>query len=127
MPKGSKGMKILDSPRAGVSLNQISDEISKIQGIKKSEVEFGDLVLVYTKNSLYYVCILDHDVNLVFGGWFDRNNLSPQIVSIHGCSWGSSIIHTNIFAACGLHIEFSNRVITSPIKKIILIHGNGKN
>jgi hypothetical protein len=120
-------MKIPHNLRLGFSLQKISDEIINLPMLKKCEVESGDSVLIFTKNSLYQIIILNKKLNLVFGGWFNRNNLSPQIVSITGCSWGSSIMLTNIFAACGLQLEFSNCIVTSTIKKIILIRGNGKN
>jgi hypothetical protein len=120
-------MKIPHNARLGLSLQKVSEEIISLPMLKKCEVESGDSVLIITKNSLYQIIKLNRELNLVFGGWFDQNNLSPQIVSISGCSWRSSIMLTNIFAACGLHLEFSNRIVTSTIKKIILIRGNGKN
>jgi hypothetical protein len=126
-PEEKRKMKIQENSRVGFSLEQIKAEIINLPMLKKCEVEPGDTVLVFTENSLYHILVLSPDLNLIFGGWFDRNNLSPQIVSINGCSLGSSIIQTNIFAACGLHLEFSNRVVTSAIKKIIFMHGNGKN
>jgi len=120
-------MKVPNNSRLGFSLRKISNEIANLPILKQCEVESGDSVLIFTENSLYQIIRLSRELNLVFGGWFDRNNLSPQIVSIRGCSCGSSIMLTNIFAACGLHLEFSNRIVTSIIKKIILIRGNGKN
>jgi len=120
-------MKIQENSRVGLPLEKINAEIINFPMLKKGEVESGDTVLVFTENSLYHIFVLSPGLCLVFGGWFDQNNLSPQVVSIHGCSWGSSVIQTNIFAACGLHLEFGNRVVTSAIKKIIFIRGNRRN
>ena len=63
----------------------------------------------------------------VSGGWFDKNNLAPVKTTIHGCTWGGSIIKTDIIAACGLHLEFGNKVVTSKIKKIFHIPNYRKN
>jgi hypothetical protein len=57
----------------------------------------------------------------VSGGWFDKNNLARTKTTIHGCTWGGSIIKSDIIAACGLHLEFGNRVVTSKIEKIFHI------
>ncbi len=58
---------------------------------------------------------------LVSGGWFDKNNLPSTKTTIHGCTWGGSAIKVDIIAACGLHLEFGNKVITSKITKIFHI------
>jgi hypothetical protein len=42
-------------------------------------------------------------------------------IAISGCTWGGKIIKKNIIAACGLCLEFSNRIVTTPIKKIFMI------
>lgn len=40
---------------------------------------------------------------------------------ILGCTWGGSIIKADVVAACGLHVEFANRVVTSPDRKIFVL------
>jgi hypothetical protein len=40
---------------------------------------------------------------------------------INGCTWGGSIIQTGVLAACGLRLEFANRVVTSPIREFLVI------
>jgi len=47
--------------------------------------------------------------------------MSPVTTSIAGCTWGGSSIKVNIVAACGLCLEFGNRLITSPIQRIIVV------
>jgi len=120
-------MKINVNAKTGFSLEQIKAEIKNLPMLKKCEVESGDTVLVFTENSLYHILVLSPHFCLVFGGWFDQNNLSPQVVSIKGCTWGSSVIQTKLFAAWGLHLEFSNQVVTSTIKEIIFVHGDSRN
>ncbi len=47
----------------------------------------------------------------------DKEGLSPLRTTINGCTWGGSAIKVDIVAACGLHLEFGNRVVTSRIKE----------
>jgi hypothetical protein len=61
----------------------------------------------------------------VSGGWFDRHSSSPVRTRINGCTWGGTAIKVDIIAACGLCLEFGNRVVTSSIRSIfILPHGS---
>ena len=86
--------------------------------IHKSSLKAGDTIILKTINSLYFIKVLEQEQYKVSGGWFDKNNLSPAAITINGCTWGSSIIKKDIVAACGLHLEFGNKVVTSRIKKI---------
>ena len=95
--------------------------------IQKSDLRFGDLVLIHTRNSLYSINVLDKGNYLVSGGWFDRKGLSPMKTTITGCTWGGSIIKLDILAACGLCIEFGNRVVTTPVHKVYVIPHGGEN
>lgn len=90
--------------------------------VRKADLGCGDSLLVVTKNSVYHVHVLENDFYLVSGGWFDRNGLSPVKVKINGCTWGGNIIKTDILAACGVHLEFGNNLITSPIQYAIVLH-----
>lgn len=112
---------------AGHSLEKIAETAFHLRQVRKADLQFGDLVLITTRNSIYSVCVLDNDIYLVSGGWFDRKGLSPVKASIAGCTWGGSIIKVDTLAACGLHIEFGNRVVTTTIKKVSVLRGAGKN
>jgi hypothetical protein len=57
----------------------------------------------------------------VSGGWFDKKGLSPMTTGIAGCTWRGTAIKVDIVAACGLSLEFGNRLITSTIQKVILL------
>ena len=92
----------------------------------KVDLEFGDLVLVNTANSTYSIYVLDDGFYSISGGWFDRQGLSPMKTTIAGCTWGGSAIKSDILAACGLHLEFGNRVVTSRIKKVDVVRCAGK-
>jgi len=111
----------------GHKLEKIVESTSHLKQVRKAELEFGDIVLIKTRNSLYSISVLESDYYLVSGGWFDRKGLSPTKASISGCTWGGSIIKVDTLAACGLRLEFGNRVLTTPIQKVFVVHGSGKN
>lgn len=109
---------------------ELSDIVQKSQNLKqiyKNALRTGDLVMLETCNSVYIIRVLDNGQYTVSGGWFDKNKLSYSKITIRGCTWGGSVIKTDIVAACGLHIEFGNKVVTSKIKKIIHIPSYLKN
>lgn len=95
--------------------------VDKLQAVKKADLRAGDWVCVKTRNSVYTIRVLDNGKYAVSGGWFDRKGLSPMITPVAGCTWGGSIIKIDIVAACGLRLEFGNRLITSPIRKIFVL------
>ena len=89
--------------------------------LHKSSLRTGDTIILKTNNSFYLIKVLEEEKYTVSGGWFDKNNLSPATTTIHGCTWGGSIIKKDIVAGCGLHLEFGNKVVTSRIEKILHI------
>jgi hypothetical protein len=92
--------------------------------IRKMDLHVGDCLLIATENSLYSIQVLEDSTYSVRGGWFDRRGLSPVRLSIAGCTWGGTVIKNDIVAACGLHLEFGNRVVTSRIREVHVIrHG----
>ena len=104
---------------AGVALSSIVDSAESILQVRKSDLKAGDRIYVKTKNSVYVIQVMENNRCLVSGGWFDKKGLSPVHTKIVGCTWGGSSIKIDIVAACGLCVEFGNRLVTSPIKKII--------
>jgi hypothetical protein len=112
---------------SGHKLEKIVESTSHLKQVRKAELQFGDTVLIKTRNSLYSVNVLEADNYLVSGGWFDKKGLSPMKASISGCTWGGSIIKVDTLAACGLRLEFGNRVLTTPIQKVFVVRGSSKN
>ncbi|MGH2567325.1 MAG: hypothetical protein ACRDGA_03225 [Bacteroidota bacterium] len=108
-------------PRAAHSLNSILESADKLSAIKKSDLHVGDRVYVKTLNSCYALDVLGNGKYRVSGGWFDHKGLSPATVTVAGCTWGGSVIKVDVVAACGLSVEFGNRLITSSIQKIFLL------
>lgn len=105
----------------GQSLGKIVDRTACLKQVYKKDVQFGDLVLITTHNSTYSLRVLTNGFYSVSGGWFDLQGLSPMKTKITGCTWGGSIVKLDILAACGLCLEFGNRVVTSPIRKVTVI------
>jgi hypothetical protein len=103
------------------TVNAILEQAQLSQPVRKSDLEEGDSVLVTTENSIYSIQALGNATYCVRGGWFDRQKLSPVQTSIAGCTWGGSVIKNDIVAACGLHLEFGNRVLSSRIREVLVI------
>ena len=108
-------------------LDKIIYRIISLDEVRKDELRFGDLILISTVNSTYSVYVLDDNYYLIFGGWLDRNGLSPTKIRINGCPWGGNIIKIDFVAACGLHMEFSNGLVTSKIREVTVFKMIGKN
>ncbi len=109
---------------AALNLALMVDQADGLRQLRKKDLCPGDWVLVKTYNSQYAIRILGNGICLVSGGWFDRNGVSPMRTRVTGCTWGGSAIKVDIVAACGLCLEFGNRVVTTPIRKILVLpHG----
>ena len=103
------------------TVNAILEQAQLSRPVRKADLEEGDSVLVTTENSIYSIQALGNSTYRVRGGWFDRQKLSPIQTSIAGCTWGGSVIKNDIVAACGLHLEFGNRVLSSRIREVLVI------
>jgi len=108
------------SQQIGCSLESIIDHSLSLRQVHKADLSPGDHFFVKTCNSLYDILVLSEGLYCVSGGWFDKNGLSPMKTKITGCSWGGSAIKMDIVAACGLRLEFGNRLSTSPVREVIL-------
>ena len=108
------------------TLGAIVEQADRLRAVYKAELHFGDCVRVTTANSTYSIHVLENDLYFISGGWFDGKGLSPLKTTITGCTWGGSAIKLDIVAACGLHLEFGNRVVTSTIRKIEVIRLEGE-
>jgi hypothetical protein len=103
------------------TLGAIADHVGRLDAVRKADLEFGDRIFVITRNSIYSIHVLHEDLYSVSGGWFDKKGLSPSKVAINGCTWGGRAIKWDIVAACGLHLEFGNQVVTSRIMELQVI------
>jgi hypothetical protein len=106
------------------TVNAILEHGRLSEPVQKSELHRGDRVVVATENSVYCINVLGDSTYSVWGGWFDRQGVSPVRLSISGCTWGGSVIKHDIVAARGLRLEFGNRVVTSRIRAVRVIRGD---
>ncbi len=104
--------------QTGFDLNNLAETMGEFPQLYKHKLEYGDQVHLKTANSVYIIKVINTGEYLVSGGWFDSQKLSPYKINIRGCTWGGSAIKTDIIAAPGLCIEFSNNLITSKINKV---------
>jgi hypothetical protein len=105
------------------TLSGIVSHAEKNGVVRKAELKLGDCVVVATANSVYAIAVEEGSTYRVRGGWFDRQGTAPVRTSINGCTWGGRVIQTGVVAAVGLHLEFSNQVVTSPIREFRVIRG----
>jgi hypothetical protein len=103
------------------TLDAIVDHTEGLEAVYRADLELGDKLLVTTRNSIYSIYFLQEGFYSVSGGWFDQHGLSPSKIEINGCTWGGRAIKLDILAACGLHLEFGNQVVTSRIMKFQVI------
>jgi hypothetical protein len=113
--------------RLGLNLSALVEGSERLPAIEKKSLRPGDRVLVRTRNSLYHIRILSGGLCSVSGGWFDRKGRSPMDIRINGCTWGGSAIKPDIVAAAGLRLEFSNRLVTSPIVSVFVLPAGSEN
>jgi len=111
----------------GHSLDKITEHAVHLKQIRKEGLQYGDQVIVITRNSRYSIRVLGNGQYEVSGGYFDRKGLSPMKITITGCTWGGRIIKLDIVAACGLCLEFGNRVLTTAIQKVLVIPYDSQN
>jgi hypothetical protein len=103
------------------TVNRLLDHLGRIDTVRKTDLRIGDRLVVETENSIYTIRVHGDSTYSISGGWFDLQGISPARLSISGCTWGGSVIKCDIVAACGLRLEFGNRVVTSRIREVRLI------
>jgi hypothetical protein len=114
----------LDTGTPARTLSAIVDHSQQLEPVRKKDLRDGDWVVVTTRNSRYSICVVGPDLYTVSGGWFDRQSTAPFTVAVNGCTWGGSAIKSDILAAPGLFLEFSNRVRTTRIQQVDVYRGD---
>jgi hypothetical protein len=104
-----------------LTLESLARDAALEHAVYRADLALGDVVLVRTRNSRYSLLYLGDGSFLVKGGWFDQEGESPATVTVNGCTWGGSVIKTDVVAGCGLCLEFGNRVVTTRIQNVRLI------
>ncbi len=111
----------------GYDLAAITSSATRAEGINRLDMRPGDVLIVKTRNSVYAVRALGESSFSVSGGWFDRKFGGPFQTTIAGCTWGGTVLKRDLVAACGMHLEFGNRVVTSTIQKVCHFPGRNLN
>ena len=109
----------------GISLESQIHTVDRLRQIRKADLHSGDLVFVKTLRSTYCIEFKASGRYEVSGGWFDQKGCSPMELGITGCTWGGTAIKIDIVAACGLRLEFANRLLTSPIQEVTVFRRRG--
>jgi len=109
----------------GRTVNAMLDQVGLMEQVRKTDLRDGDQLLVATENSVYSICVHEDATYSISGGWFDSQGISPVRTSIAGCTWGGTAIKQDIVAACGLRLEFGNRVVTTRIREVRVFRGDG--
>ena len=107
------------------TLDRIAAHAGRIEGVREHDVTPGDWVIIKTRNSTYVLAALGNGTFRVTGGWFKASGLDQSNVRILGCTWGGSVIHTQLVAAPGMCVEFDNSVRTSRIQEVCLFRDGG--
>lgn len=103
------------------SLANLTEHASRVEGVRRDEMCVGDVLLMYTQNSVYSARLLVNGMFLVSGGWFSLNGSQELVLGISGCTWGGKCILTDLVASPGMRVEFSNRVVTSLVKRVVKV------
>lgn len=105
------------------SLSALTEHAAGASGVRRGDVHPGDVVMLYTRNSVYHARCLEDGRFAVSGGWFEQHYTTEFITSITGCTWGGKCINREFLGSCGMRVEFGNRVITSVLQRVVRIPG----
>lgn len=111
----------------GYSLQHLTQTAGHLPQVHKADLHAGDWVIVKTEHSTYQIRVLKNGRYEVSGGWFDRKFSIPVEVGIVGCTWGGSAVKIDVVAACGLRLEFGNKVKTSCIRTFTVFRNSAVN
>ena len=107
----------------GATLAGIAQTSHLFPQVRKDEVSPGDWLIIRTVKSEYRLRALGEGLFEARGGWFDKKGFAPMTIGVAGATWGGSAIMPQVLAACGLRVEFRNRLITSPVRSIVIVPG----
>jgi len=105
------------------TLDRITAHASTIEGVWTRDLHAGDLVVVWTRNSVYSLAALGDGRFAAAGGWFASADADASTVSVVGCTWGGRAILTGLVAAPGMFVEFDNGVRTTRARQVKVFRG----
>jgi hypothetical protein len=101
-----------------LSLDRLARVSAGVPGVRITDVEPGDCVVVRTRNSTYILRANGDGTFDAEGGWFARQRASGRRLRIAGCTWGGSALLTCMVAAPGMFLEFDNDLRTTRIREV---------
>jgi len=104
------------------TLGAIVDHSRTGDVVRRNELRGGDQLIIRTRNSVYSLWVLGDGNFAVSGGWFDARKKSPARLPVNGCTYGGSAIRHDVVAGKGLFLEFGNRVLTTRILDVRVVH-----
>lgn len=116
------GRTSLARPPEAWALGELARGVDRLQVVHKRDLRQGDWIVVTTRNSVYSLLALGDGNYSVAGGWFDRQQRSPQRVGVNGCTFGGQALKFDVLAGPGLFLEFANQVTTTRIQKVEVFH-----
>ncbi|HTO94055.1 MAG TPA: hypothetical protein VMM80_06765 [Bacteroidota bacterium] len=111
----------------GYTLSSFGDQSARARALRRQEISPGDSIMVRTQNSVYALRLGDDGAFQVSGGWFRRKGRENLRMTITGCSLGGTMIRIDTVVACGLSIEFGNRLVTSPVRSFFVLRNGWVN
>jgi len=105
-------------PLEAIPIDHLAEAAGVVGGVRRQDIEFGDRIIVSTKNSVYSLTARADGSFEVSGGWFEREGEGTATVEILGCTAGGHALFTDHIAAPGLFIEFADGLRTTRIRTV---------
>lgn len=112
------GVHRRSKPLKAVAIDDLAAAAGVVEGVKRSDIQHGDRVIVSTKNSVYSLTARADGSFEVSGGWFEREGSGPTIVEVLGCTAGGHALFSDHIAAPGLFLEFADGLRTTRIRSV---------
>jgi hypothetical protein len=101
-----------------LSLDRLASTVARVDGIRETDLQPGDWVIVRTRNSTYSLRAHGDGTFDATGGWFSQHAGTGRRLRIVGCTWGGTALLTCMVAAPGMFLEFANHVRTTRIQEV---------
>jgi len=108
-----------------LSVERLATAGAMVEGVREADLQIGDWVIVWTRNSTYALRANGDGTFEATGGWFLRDPASGARVRVAGCTWGGSALLTRMIAAPGMFLEFTNQVRTTRIREVHVLRPGG--
>ena len=105
-------------PLEAIPIENLAEAAGVVGGVRRQDIEFGDRIIVSTKNSVYSLTARADGSFEVSGGWFEREGEGTVSVEILGCTAGGHALFTDHIAAPGLFMEFADGLRTTRIRTV---------